>query len=113
MNGKIVALRPGERPRLVEQSPAAWHSLVDRQVHPIKVAAVEALRWVGGPLSAREIWLLGVGDPKYQNVAYHVKNLADIGLLEQTHETPNRGSVEKFYIFRSNPGSPGHDRGAV
>ena len=62
---------------------------------------IEALRWLGGPLSAREIWLLGVGEPKYGTVAYHVKALVDLGLLIQAAESPRRGSLEKFYVLTS------------
>ncbi len=93
----VETLRQGERPPLRRQARFAWPVLIDSQVHPVKVAVVEALRWIGGPLSARELWLLGVGEPVYGTVAYHVKNLADLGLIVQAAEAPTRGSLEKFY----------------
>jgi len=98
---KIEVLPPGERPQLTRQHAFDWTALIERQVHPIKIAVLEALRWVGGPLSARELWLIGVGDPVYGTVAYHVKSLADEGLLIHTVSTPARGSVEKFYVLPS------------
>jgi hypothetical protein len=97
----VEVLPQGERPSLRRQPRFDWTALIDAQVHPIKVAVVEALRWVGGPLSARELWLIGVGEPVYGNVAYHVKTLADDGLLTQTAKAPARGSVEKFYVLTS------------
>lgn len=95
----VEVLCPGERPPLRPQPRFRWPALIDSQVHPVKVAAVEALRWIGGPLSARELWLIGVGEPVYGNVAYHVKALADDGLLIHTAKAPARGSVEKFYVL--------------
>ncbi len=95
----VEVLRPGERPSLRQQPSFDWTALIDAQVHPIKVAVVEVLRWIGGPLSARELWLIGVSDPVYGNVAYHVKCLVDDGLLIQTAKAPARGSVEKFYVL--------------
>jgi hypothetical protein len=94
----IKRLPPGERPHLQRQAEIRWQPLVDNDVHPVKVAVVEALRWVGGPLSAREIWLMGVGEPLYGNVAYHFKVLVDLGLLKQSAESPARGSAERFYV---------------
>lgn len=94
-------LPAGERPRLYPQPLVPWPSLIECHIHPVKIAAVEALRWIGGPLSAKELWLMKVGEPKYGNVAYHVKALADLGLIEQTHARPARGTMEKFYALPS------------
>jgi hypothetical protein len=95
----IVRLPEGERPPLKRQPRVSWPSLIDYHVHPVQVAVVEAMRWIGGPLSARELWLVEVGEPAYQNVAYHVRVLVDLGLMEQTHKSAARGSEEKFYVL--------------
>lgn len=42
-----------------------------------------------------------IGEPKYGNVAYHVKALADLGFIQQTHKRPARGTMEKFYALPS------------
>src|SRR3954454_17573416 len=94
----VEVLRQGERPSLRRQPRFDWPGLLDSQVHPVKVAVVEALRWVGGPLSAREVWLMDIGEPEYVTVAYHVKSLVDLGLLTQVASSPARGSVEKFHV---------------
>jgi len=93
----VVLLSADERPRLCTQPQVPWPSMISCHIHPLKIAAVEALRWIGGPLSAKELWLIGVGEPVYGNVAYHVKVLVDLGLIQQTHERPARGAMEKFY----------------
>jgi hypothetical protein len=92
-------LSSAERPALRRQPQFAWPSLIECQVHPVKVAAVEALRWIGGPLSARELWLIGMGDPAYATVCHHVKFLLDLGFIELTHQRPRRGAMEKFYVL--------------
>jgi hypothetical protein len=97
----VITIPAGERPPLLSQEPACWSVLIDKTVHPLKVAIVEALAWVGGPLSAKELWLLDVGDPKYGNVAYHLTALIDLEVLKRTHESPARGSAEKFYVLVS------------
>jgi hypothetical protein len=79
-----------------------WDALIDQEAHPIKVAAMEALRVIGGPLSARELWLIDIGaGAPYGTVAYHVRAMADLKVIVQTHKAPARGSEEKFYVLRS------------
>jgi predicted transcriptional regulator len=72
--------------------------LIESQVNPVKVAVIEALHWVGGPLSAHEVWLMGVG-AELSTVAYHVKTLVDLGILTHVAEAPVRGSLEKFHVL--------------
>jgi hypothetical protein len=95
----VELLPPGVRPNLLGQSPFGWPALIDSQVHPVKVAVIEALQWVGGPLSAREIWLMGTGELEYGTVAYHVKALLKLGHITPTAMSPVRGSLEKFYVL--------------
>jgi hypothetical protein len=97
----VVLLSAGERPQICSQPQVPWPSMISCHIHPLKIAAVEALRWIGGPLSAKELWLMGLGEPEYGNVAYHVKALVDLGLIQQTHERPARGTMEKFYVLPS------------
>lgn len=100
MRVPVEVLPPGTRPPVLDQNPPALQALVDQQVHPVKIAVLEAFRWVGGPLSARELWRIGLGEPGYPNVAYHVKALSELGFIEVTHESPTRGVVEKFYAVK-------------
>lgn len=100
-----ISLPAGERPPLRRQPGFPWPALIELHVHPVKVGVIEALRWVGGPVSAKELWRLGVGEPDYGIVAYHVKALADHSFLEHVAASPARGSAEKFYVLtQSHPG---------
>jgi hypothetical protein len=73
-------------------------------VHPLKVAIVEALLWVGQPLSSSDLSKL-IDDEQYglSHVSYHVVTLAKAGALEARWTRPVRGAVETFYFFKSRP----------
>jgi len=80
-------------------------------VHPLKVAIVEALLWIGEPLSAVQLGKVfrGVGDGfRESNVRYHVRHLAEVGVLEATAtraSNEGRTSREKFFFFVDRSGS--------
>lgn len=102
----VERLAPGERPQLRRPRPFVWDRLIELEIHPVKIAVIETLRVIGGPLSARDLWLIGVGGGVgYQAVAYHVRALADCEITEQTHKVPARGSEEKFYVLRASADS--------
>jgi Helix-turn-helix domain len=77
-----------------------WEALVPRIVHPLKVSIVEALWWVGEPLSATDLSKL-IGDEKFglSHISYHMVRLAKSGAIEVVRKRQVRGSVEKFYFF--------------
>jgi hypothetical protein len=63
----------------------------------LKVAIIEALAWIGKPLSATD--LNKVLDNRFGlgNVAYHLGELAKTGAVKRTRSRQVRGAVEKFY----------------
>jgi predicted transcriptional regulator len=82
-----------------EVAPFDWPALIDKSVHEVKVAIVEALWWIEQPLSAKELWeILGVGRYVAGTVAYHVKSLKDMGLIVPTSERAARGARETYYL---------------
>lgn len=77
-----------------------WDLLVPF-IHPLKIAAIEALRWVGEPLSASEIAkLIDAEKVTVSHVSYHLVKLAEAGALEVVRTRQVRGATEKFYFFR-------------
>src|SRR5215203_3541139 len=83
-------------------APFDWSDLVPFFIHPIKVAAIEALFWIDGPLSPVELErLFDVDEYSLGVVAYHVKELAKRGVIVQTGERQVRGARESFYFFPS------------
>jgi hypothetical protein len=85
----------------VPQLPLVWEQLVPHVLHPLKVTVIEALRWVGQPLSATD--LAAIFDEKRDHylslVSYHVKQLAEYGALVSVRTERKRGAVETFYYF--------------
>ena len=78
-----------------------WAALVPRIVHPVKVAIVETLLWIGHPLSATELRDL-FDEPEYcylSIVSYHVGKLVEFGALRETGSRQVRGATETFYFF--------------
>lgn len=73
-------------------------------VHPMQVAIVEALLWIGRPLSAKDFGELFADEiDRPSNAAsfmsYHVKELAKIGALELVRTESVRGALRKFYVL--------------
>ena len=77
-----------------------WGSLVPHVIHPLKVAAVEALQWVDQPLSASDLAKL-IDNDKYSlgHVSYHLIKLANVDALKVVRTRRVRGATEKFYFF--------------
>ena len=77
-----------------------WESLVPLFIHPVKIEVIEAMHWIGQPLSATELSsILAPRKYKLGVVAYHVTTLAKMGVIEVTHERQVRGARETYYFF--------------
>lgn len=75
-----------------------WEALVPLVIHPLKVAILEALEWIGQPLSASDLTKVFDDEEIYlSHVSYHLRKLGEVGVLELQRTRPVRGSVEKFY----------------
>jgi phosphoglycerol transferase MdoB-like AlkP superfamily enzyme len=83
-----------------EPLPFDWSELVPLLVHPMKVDIVEALRWVGQPLSASDLMKVLGERFNVQFISYHVVKLAEVEALVKVRERPVRGGLEKFYFLR-------------
>jgi hypothetical protein len=78
-----------------------WAALVPRTVHPVKVSIVEAMEWVGRPVSATELTdMFEEGEGHYLSiVAYHMTRLVDLGAVEKVNHRAVRGARETFYFL--------------
>ena len=82
------------------ESTHDWLALVPLQLHPAKVAVLEALAWVDTSLSPTDlVKLFDHQDYYLAMVAYHARKFADAGVLEVVRERRVRGATEKFYFF--------------
>jgi hypothetical protein len=82
-----------------EPLPFDWSVLVPLLVHKTRVEIIEALRWIGEPLSASDLKMVLDERLTLQFVSYHVIKLAKIGVLVKVRERQVRGATEKFYFF--------------
>jgi hypothetical protein len=80
-----------------------WAALVPLVVHPAQVAIVEALLWIGHPLSATELCdLFDEPECYYLSiVSYHLGKLANYGALRETGSRPVRGATETYYFLQN------------
>jgi hypothetical protein len=76
-----------------------WIWLVSRVVHPIKVAIIEAMKWVDSRLSPTELSRILEGKYSVSRIAYHVEKLESLGVLEEVGSRQVGGSVEHFFFF--------------
>jgi hypothetical protein len=77
-----------------------WAGLVGLTVHPVKVAIVEALLWVGYPMSVHELSEL-LAELHYNGdvISYHTTALLRLGAIEVTHVRRVRGAREHYYFL--------------
>ena len=83
-----------------------WSACVPHFLHPVKVDVIEAFLWIGLPLSPRDLDLLFDEQFGVSLVAYHVRGLADVNVLEVVRKRTVRGAVQTFYrLSKSQLGS--------
>ncbi len=77
-----------------------WEVLVPRLLHPVKLAALEALLWVQEPMSAIGLARM-LEEPTYSAgmLSYHLREMAKAGVVVQTGERSVRGAEELFFYF--------------
>ncbi len=83
-----------------EPLPFDWGALVPIVVHPMRVAIIEALCWIGEPLSAIDFKKM-FGDEAFGTsyISYHVGELGKAGVLVQVETRQVRGALKKSYFF--------------
>jgi DNA-binding transcriptional ArsR family regulator len=75
----------------------AWSAAFFSLIHPAKVAIVEALERTGEPMSAVALYYVLDGEWSFGTVAYHVRRLAERGVLEERFQGRVRGATEHFF----------------
>jgi hypothetical protein len=106
MSGNSLSPLPTDRPAIatIQESSRGtrfdWEALVALTIHPVKVAVVEALHFIGHPLSAPELSEL-LADSHYgvDAIRYHANGLAKLEVIEVTHVRQARGARERYYFF--------------
>jgi hypothetical protein len=77
----------------------SWDTLVPHLIHPVKVAIIEAMGWVGMPLAPRDLDLMFDEQFGVSLVSYHMRTLTDVGVMKPVRQRPVRGALQTFYTF--------------
>ena len=82
-----------------EGEPFAWDRLASRVLHPIQVVILESLIRIEHPVSPVDV--VGICEGRYALalVGYHVRALADRGLIEEVDTEPVRGTIRHIYAL--------------
>jgi len=84
-----------------DNESSEWDEIVSGGVHPLRVAAVEAMRWIGEPFSPSDLVRMHTDPPGIETVAYHMRALASLlPVLDLYDEEMIRGATRKLYYFR-------------
>jgi DNA-binding transcriptional ArsR family regulator len=87
--------------------PFDWDALIPITVHPVKVAIIEAMEWIEVPVSPKELDRAFDEEFGVSLVSYHMRTLADAGLVERVRQQSVRGAVQSFYTLAARePASP-------
>lgn len=82
---------------MADVSGAAWEACLRQFVHPLKVSIVEALLWVELPLAPKFIDEMTDDECDIHLASYHMRTLAEAGILEEDHQRHVRGALQTFY----------------
>lgn len=76
-----------------------WETLVPLLVHPAKVAIIEAMAWIEQPLSATDLDRLLQDHVGVSLLSYHLRKLAELGVIERVRQETVRGAIQTFYAL--------------
>lgn len=81
-----------------------WDALVPYVLHPVRVAIIEAMRWIDEPFSAKDLDRMYDRDsPGVPAISYHFRKLRLLRVLDLYREEMIKGTTRKLYFFRGHP----------
>lgn len=92
--------KPGVPTPRAAEAARVWGVFVPRLLHPVKLAVVEALLWVREPMSATGLAAM-LEEPAYSGgvISYHLRVMAEAGVVVRTGHRAVRGAEELFFYF--------------
>ncbi|MEX0973271.1 MAG: hypothetical protein WDZ46_08470 [Solirubrobacterales bacterium] len=74
-----------------------WGHLSAHLLHPLQVEIVEALEWIDRPVSCSDLGHIFGAEQQLTHIAYHVRRLARLQVLQCVNEDRVRGVVKSSY----------------
>jgi hypothetical protein len=75
--------------------------LIASDIHPIRVAAVEAMRWIGAPIAACDLVEMHEGPLSLSLAVYHMNALAStVPVVDLYNKEILGGATRKLYYLR-------------
>jgi hypothetical protein len=79
-----------------------WDEIVSRDIHPIRVAVLEAMLWIDESFSPVDLDRMHDDPPGVETIAYHMRALTSSPrVLRLYDEESIRGATRKLYYFRN------------
>jgi hypothetical protein len=80
-------------------SEPPWSKGLFSLLHPVQIGMVEAFAWIDDPMSATLLFEVFGRTVRLGTIAYHLRRLADAGVLVWRYDEPRRGTHEHFYAL--------------
>lgn len=79
-----------------------WRAVVTSLLHPTKLVILEAIAWIGRPLSATELEAITDGEAPLSSFSFHLKQLAKAGILEivgKVKARESQGTAKETFFY--------------
>lgn len=77
-----------------------WGELAARLLHPVQVEIIEALRWIGEPLTAAELVSVFGGEYPELRLEHHLRRLTGLEALRQVSKhDPSMPIARRAYLL--------------
>ena len=87
-----------------QETGFCWAALVARLLHPVDVQIIEALQWIGQPLSADELSEVFGGKWSWAKISHHIRRLQRLDAVE-LHEIETKPNIADIrYRLVEKPG---------
>jgi DNA-binding transcriptional ArsR family regulator len=77
------------------ESHIDWSLLASLFIHSTKISIIEAMHWIGQPVSASDLEKVFGGTVVVSSLSYHLKSLADSGIVTALEKRKGRAGPAK------------------
>lgn len=82
-----------------EPLPFSWEELVPLLIHPLRITIIEAMRYIGEPLSPTDLCESLDDHNALSQISYHLLTLVQVGAIVVVRQGEPDGTTENLYFF--------------